>query len=95
MISTSLLQTQIPEAPPAALRLIDFINASPTPFHAVHEAVVRLEKSGFSRLSERDSWTNKLIPGGKFFVTRNQSSIIAFTVPPKISEKPMGMSIVG
>ncbi|KAK4699265.1 aspartyl aminopeptidase, partial [Phenoliferia sp. Uapishka_3] len=84
-------------APPApALRFLDFVNDSPTPFHAVHESVVRLEKAGFSRLHERDSWTSKLALGGKYFITRNQSSIIAFTVPEKLeASKPVGMSIVG
>lgn len=88
--------TQIPSPPAAALRLIDFINASPTPFHCVHESVVRLEKADFTRLSERDNWAKALVPGGKYFITRNQSSIVAFTVPPKIDEnKAVGMSIIG
>jgi aspartyl aminopeptidase len=55
-----------------------------------------LEKAGFARLHERDSWVDQLKLGGKYFITRNQSSIIAFTVPPKLeASKPVGMSIVG
>ncbi|KAM0748089.1 peptidase M18, aminopeptidase I [Meredithblackwellia eburnea MCA 4105] len=81
----------------AATKFITFVNDSPTPFHAVHEAVTRLEKAGFSRLHEKESWSGgKLKLGGKYFVTRNQSSIIAFTVPPKLEEdKAVAMSIVG
>ncbi|CEQ38993.1 SPOSA6832_00476 [Sporobolomyces salmonicolor] len=84
-----------------AKEFIDFVNQSPTPFHVVHNCVTRLEAKGFTRLHERDSWANgKLQRGGKYFVTRNQSTIIAFTVPPadkekEKEEKPLGMSIVG
>lgn len=35
----------------AARRFIAFVNASPTPFHAVHNASVRLESSGFTKVS--------------------------------------------
>jgi aspartyl aminopeptidase len=34
----------------AASRFVDFVNASPTPFHAVQNAVKILEKAGFSRV---------------------------------------------
>lgn len=54
--------------------------------------------SAFDRLHERESWAGKLSPGGKHFVTRNQSSIIAFTIPPADATKtgkPLGISVVG
>ncbi|KAK4058047.1 hypothetical protein OIO90_000786 [Microbotryomycetes sp. JL221] len=79
-----------------AKRFIDFVNNAPTPFHAVHESIIRLEAQGFTRLHERDSWSRgKLKQGGKYFVTRNQSSIIAFMVPNKVDHSNLGMSIVG
>lgn len=59
--------------------LCDFLDTSPTPFHAVTTMNVRLEASGFKHLDERDSWRD-LIPG-RYFVTRNDSSVIAFTLP--------------
>ncbi len=59
--------------------LFDFIQKSPTSFHAVREIEVRLEKAGFRRLEERDHWS--LAAGGKYYVTRNQSALIAFRVP--------------
>jgi aspartyl aminopeptidase len=37
-------------APEAATRLLQFVNASPTPFHAVHNAALRLEKAGFTKV---------------------------------------------
>ncbi|GAA5896785.1 uncharacterized protein JCM6883_007007 [Sporobolomyces salmoneus] len=78
-----------------ASNFVSFVNASPTPFHAVHNCVTRLEGAGFARLNERESWGNgKVKRGGKYFVTRNQSSLIAFTVPEG-KDTPLGMSIVG
>lgn len=37
-------------APEAASRFIQFVNASPTPFHAVQNAILRLEKAGFRKV---------------------------------------------
>lgn len=56
--------------------LLDFLNRSPTPFHAVTEMKSRLLKAGFTQLDERDEW--RLKNTGRHFVTRNDSSIIAF-----------------
>ena len=59
--------------------LIDFIRKSPTAFHAVDTAAGMLEEAGFSRLNECDDWN--LVRGGKYYVTRNRSSILAFALP--------------
>lgn len=56
--------------------LLPFIDQSPTPFHAVATMVAALRQAGFSELKEADAWGE--LPAGKFFVSRNQSSIIAF-----------------
>lgn len=37
-------------APEAASRFVQFVNASPTPFHAVQNAILRLEKAGFRKV---------------------------------------------
>jgi len=58
-------------------RLIDFINNSPTPFHAVATMATQLKKAGFVELNEKEDWS--LENHKSYFVTRNQSSIIAFT----------------
>ncbi|TVY36431.1 Aspartyl aminopeptidase [Lachnellula subtilissima] len=59
---------------------IDFLNASPTPYHAVHSAIQRLLQAGFEEIKERDSWSSTLKPGGKYYLTRNGSSIVAFGI---------------
>ena len=56
--------------------LIDFLKASPTPFHATRSMAQRLQAAGFRALDEREPWHTE--PGGRYYVTRNDSSIIAF-----------------
>ena len=68
---------------PAATRaqaqdLLDFIDASPSPWHAVQTCEARLTAAGFCRLEESDRWT--LTAGGRHYVVRGGSSIIAFVV---------------
>lgn len=58
--------------------LLDFVQRSPTPFHAVQTMVARLEDSGFTGLDEGEAWS--LEPGGRYYVCRNGSSLIAFTL---------------
>lgn len=59
--------------------LMEFIDKSPTPWHAVREAQHSLEKAGFKELHELDSWDLK--PGHRYFVTREGTSICAFATP--------------
>ena len=59
-------------------QLIEYIRQSPTPVHAADGLKTRLAKAGFNLLREADAW--KLQAGGKYMVTRNGSSIIAFSL---------------
>lgn len=59
---------------------LSFISENPTVFHAVASVAKRLESYGFTKLSERDSWTSKLTRGGNYFFERNGSSLVAFVV---------------
>ncbi len=59
--------------------LLGFLDASPTPFHATLNMAMMFENAGFIKLLEEEKW--ELEQGKKYFVTRNDSSIIAFTYP--------------
>ena len=59
--------------------LLNFLDASPTCFHAVKNIADQLTENGFTFLNEKDSWDLK--PGRNYFTCRNGSSLIAFTIP--------------
>lgn len=71
----------------------DFMTSNPTVYHAVDSFSSRLEEHGFVQLSERDSWNSILKPGGKYYCTRNGSSLIAFSVGPDY-ESGNGIGVV-
>ncbi|QLL33179.1 hypothetical protein HG536_0E00900 [Torulaspora globosa] len=62
---------------------VKFLNGSHSPYHAVESMKSVLLKHGFKELDERDGWNGKVEHKGKYFVTRNSSSIIAFSVGGK------------
>ncbi|KAK2053387.1 aminopeptidase I zinc metalloprotease [Colletotrichum caudatum] len=59
---------------------VDFLAENPTIFHTVAHFKDKLAAAGFTELPSRDSWADKLQPGGKYWTTRNGSALIAFTV---------------
>ena len=74
------------------LALTQFLDASPTPFHAVSSMASMLKNEGFTELSEDDEWALEV--GSRHFVTRNGSSMIAFIVG-KASLLDTGIKMVG
>ncbi|KAH8694135.1 aspartyl aminopeptidase [Talaromyces proteolyticus] len=67
----------------AALDFLSFVNASPTPYHAVKSGKDLLASAGFKEIKERDSWSSTLHPGGKYYLTRNGSTLVAFAIGKK------------
>lgn len=59
-------------------RLLHYLNDSPTAYHAVDNAAALLEGHGFRELSEKEPWAVEA--GGKYFVRKNRSGMIAFSV---------------
>lgn len=59
--------------------MLDFLYKSPSCFHAVDEIKKHLKKAGYEQLDESQKW--KIHAGGKYFVMRNHSSIIALDLP--------------
>lgn len=74
-------------------QLCAFLDASPTPFHAVATISEQLIAAGFSRLYEQNDWS--AVQSGKYFVTRNDGSIIAFTLPDRAALADTGFNMVG
>ncbi len=75
------------EAQALTKKLISFIKRSPTAYHAVDNIKNILKESGVLPLSEADD--QKIAFGQSYFITRNMSSLIAFTIP----ENPKGFMI--
>lgn len=59
--------------------LFSFIAECPTAFHVVDAVRKQLTANGFLELEEQECW--KVHPGGKYFVVRNESSLISFALP--------------
>ena len=70
-------------------RLIDFIRACPSMFHTTATIRARLEAAGFTYLPEGHAW--RVRPGGRYFTTRNNSSIIAWKVGEGV--RPLGAGV--
>lgn len=59
--------------------LFHFIEAGSSAFHVINNCECMLKYAGFIPLEEKDTW--KLVPGEKYYVNRNGSSLIAFSIP--------------
>ena len=60
-------------------RLLAFLDASPSCYHAAANVAEALLKAGYTRLYEGEPW--QLTEGGRYFVLRGGASVIAFRVP--------------
>lgn len=79
------------ETPPAiAAELLEFIERSPTAFHATKNLLGLFRAKGFEELDESAAWNCK--SAGKYVVTRNDSSIIAFRLGENLQQ---GFAMIG
>ena len=69
-------------------RLLDYIAASPTAFHAVANTAAALDKAGFTALDMAEDWA--LTAGGKYYLTVNGTTLLAFRLP---SAQPTGFMV--
>ncbi len=58
--------------------LMQFLDASPVNFLAAEEICSRLDSAGFNALDSSKAWN--LQPGGKYYITKNGSAVIAFVL---------------
>lgn len=72
--------------------LLTYIDASPSPFHAVVETARRLQLAGYRQLNEGDAW--ELEPGARFFVVRGDATLAAFEVGTEAPEQA-GFRLIG
>jgi len=61
--------------------LLQFLNDSPSCYHAAHQVAQRLLAAGYERLWEQEKWA--LQEGGRYFVLRGDASLLAFRVPKR------------
>ena len=59
--------------------LMEFLDASPSVFHAVANLEKEFQNAGYTRLFENEKWN--ILPGGKYYLIRGSSAIVAFRVP--------------
>jgi aspartyl aminopeptidase len=70
--------------PARAQAFVNFVNKAPSPYHAVFEIARQLKGSGFVELSEEDTWKGSM-PPGRYFCTRNATSLVAWVVGKSFS----------
>jgi len=75
-----------------AKELLNFIDNSPSPWHAVSTMTTMLKAKGFQALSEQQAW--QLEEGGRYYVIRDDSSLIAFVIGNEELQK-YGFHIIG
>ena len=101
-----LTQTQTRMEPylPLARQAMAYFDASTDPFHAVQASIDLLQKAGFQPLNEATPYSGVgvIVPGGKYYYTRNKSTLVAFCVGPQWKnerqsqpQQPWGFKIIG
>ena len=59
--------------------LQNFLDASHSSYHAAANLAAMLTEAGYTRLSEKEEWD--LVPGGKYFLVRGGTAVMAFRIP--------------
>lgn len=72
--------------------LFSYIKKSPTNYHAIASAVKLLEEKGFCQLQEQNAWN--LVSGGKYYITRGETSLFAFHMPETSGKTPLTFQII-
>ena len=77
----------LPLAPEAATRFLQFVNASPTPFHAVHNAALRLEKAGFTKVGHHPLHSYIISPLNCCRLEREMTGSLTFSQAVNITSR--------
>jgi len=73
---------------------MSYFDTSPDPFHAVQTSSEMLNEAGFMELKEEEPYADIVKPGGKYYFTKNKSTLVAFTVGEKF-QAGNGFKIIG
>eukprot|EP00536_Pseudo-nitzschia_multiseries_P007373 jgi/Psemu1/195491/e_gw1.173.81.1 len=79
---------------PLARKAMDYFDKSSDPFLAVKTSIDLLKEAGFEELDESGT-TIEVVRGGKYYYTRNKSSLVAFTVGEQYKAGHGGFKIIG
>jgi aspartyl aminopeptidase len=72
-----------------------YFDSSPDPFHAVQTSVDMLEEAGFVQLDTEAPYKNQLKAGGKYYFTKNKSTLVAFAIGNEYTPGNGGFKIIG
>lgn len=79
---------------PLARKAMNYFDHSPDPFHAVQTSIDLLKEAGFQELDETEGNIDVCV-GGKYYYTRNKSSLVAFAIGEKYEPGSGGFKIIG
>lgn len=88
------LTTKTADHLPLAKKAMEYIDASPDPFHAVQTSINLLEKCGFEELLDGVPYRGKIKAGGKYYFTRNKSTLVAFSIGGNV-QPGSGFKVIG
>jgi len=81
---------------PLAEQAMAYLDASTDPFHAVQSSIDLLAAAGFQALDESAPYSGGQIQaGGKYYFTRNRSTLVAFTVGQQWKSESSGFKVIG
>jgi aspartyl aminopeptidase len=76
-------------------KAMDYFDSSSDPFLAVKTSVDMLVEAGFEELEDAQPYAGKLKPGGRYFFTRNKSTLVAFAVGKEYQPGEGGFKVIG
>lgn len=78
-----------------AQEFLTFNDGSKSPYHATSSIALMLREGGYTAIKEDEDWKNVIKPGGRYFFSREGSSIVAFAVSASVDPEALRFSIVG
>lgn len=80
---------------PLAHKAMNFFDSSSDPFFAVQTSIDMLLEAGFEELDDMEPYSGRVAPGGKYFYTRNKSTIVAFAIGEDYKPGLGGFKVIG